>query len=547
MIRTITSTSSKHLPFSSATRHGLRSHKIIAAILILGTNLANAAVSTDAVSQEARITKAGVGWLDWVVISGYMASMVLIGWLYSRRTKTTDDYLLGGRAMRPWAVGLSLFATLLSTITYLALPGETIKYGPMIITQLIAYPFIVGVVGWFVIPRVRTLKATSAYEILEQRLGLSVRMLGSFMFLVLRLMWMAVIIYATTSKVLIPLFGWPQEATPWVCALLGMITVAYTSMGGLRAVVFTDVLQTFILFGGAVLALLMITVKVGGVGNWWPAEWASSWDKPVLWFDTDARVTVASAALAAFIWFVCTSGSDQMAIQRYLATRDTKAARRMYIVNMFFGAIVQVFLVTLGFALLAYFRIHPQLLPTGESLTSGSDRLFTHFIVFELPMGVTGLVIAGLLAAAMSSLSSGVNSSCAVITVDFIARFRPDDETDHVRLAKVISWVVGAVVVLLSCLVSFVEGNLLEVTFKVSNLLTVPLFILFFVAIFVPWGTAFGAWAGCIVSSIIAVGIAFFENIFGLSFLWIMPGALAGGIVAGLIGSLLPVKVRIKR
>lgn len=541
MIKMITSTSSKHLPFSSATSQGLRSHKIIAAILILGTNLANAAVS-----QEVQITKAGIGWLDWVVISGYMASMVLVGWLYSRRTKTTDDYLLGGRAMRPWAVGLSLFATLLSTITYLALPGETIKYGPMIITQLIAYPFIIVVVGWFVIPRVRTLNATSAYEILEQRLGLSVRMLGSFMFLILRLMWMAVIIYATTNKVLIPLFGWPQEATPWVCAILGTITVAYTSMGGLRAVVFTDVLQTFILFGGAVIALLMITVKVGGVGNWWPAQWASNWDKPVLWFDTDARVTVASAALAAFIWFVCTSGSDQMAIQRYLATRDTKAARRMYIVNMLFGAIVQVFLVTLGFALLAYFRIHPELLPTGESLTSGSDRLFTHFIVFELPMGVTGLVIAGLLAAAMSSLSSGVNSSCAVITVDFIARFRPDDETDHVRLTKVISWVIGAVVVLLSCLVSFVEGNLLEITFKVSNLLTVPLFILFFVAIFVPWGTAFGAWTGCIFSSIMAVGIAFFE-IFGLNFLWIMPGALVAGITVGMIASVLPVRSKVKR
>ena len=131
--------------------------------------------------------------------------------------------------MRPWAVGLSLFATLLSTISYLAWPGEIIKYGPMILASILAYPFIALVVGWFFIPYFMKLNVTSAYEILEARLGLSVRMLGSFFFLAMRLMWMAVIIYATADKVLIPLTGLDASATPWVCAVMGAITVAYTN------------------------------------------------------------------------------------------------------------------------------------------------------------------------------------------------------------------------------------------------------------------------------------------------------------------------------
>ncbi len=477
---------------------------------------------------------------DWVVILLYAMGMLAAGWYYSRRTKTQDDYLLGGRAMRPWAVGLSLFATLLSTISYLAIPGEMIKHGPMIIAAILSYPIIVAVVGWLLIPRIMRLEVTTAYEILEEKLGVSVRVMGSIFFLALRLMWMAVIIYATTSKVLIPLLGWEVSATPYVCAVLGIITVVYTSMGGLRAVVFTDVVQTFILFGGAVLAVVLITVKLGGVGEWWPTAWAPTWDEPKLWFDAKARVTLASACLATLTWHICTAGSDQMAIQRYLATRDSSAARRMYITSMGAGALVMVFLAILGCALFAYFQATPHLIPDGQTISSSADRLFTRYIISGLPPGISGLIIAGLLAAAMSSLSSGINSSCSVITVDFVERFRRDPEkrTDHVRLAKIVSWIVGAVVVVLSSGVGFVEGNLLEVTYKVVNLLVTPLFVLFFMAMFVPRATPLATLAAAGASTAVAVGIAFF-GLLGLSFMWIMPGSLVVGVIVGLAASLL--------
>ncbi len=484
----------------------------------------------------------GVSVFDWVVIVAYALGMIGVGWYCSRRATTTEDYLLGGRAMKPWAVGLSLFATLLSTISYLAVPGEMIKHGPMIASQIIVFPFIILVVGWFLIPQIMKLNVTSAYEILEMRLGLSVRLLGAFFFLSLRLMWMSVIIYATCSKVLIPMLGWDESTTPYACAVLGIITVIYTSMGGLRAVVITDVVQTFILLGGAALTIVLITVNLGGVTAWWPTEWNPEWDPLKIWFDPGARVTVAATSVSVFSWYVFTSGSDQMAIQRYLATRDTKAARSMFNTSMLANTLVLVFLSILGLALLAYFQTHPEQLAGGQTISESADQLLTRFIVIGLPRGVTGLVVAALLAAAMSSLSSGINSSCSVITIDFVERFRSADapQTDHVRLAKSVSWLVGIVVIALSFGAGLVPGNLLEVTFKVVNLLVAPLFVLFFMAMFVPWANSFGTLVAGAASVAVAVGIAFFE-ILDLSFLWITPGSFAAGIAVGMLASLVPV------
>ena len=484
--------------------------------------------------------------LDWTVIGFYAVGMLAVGWYYSRRTSTTDDYLLGGRNMNPLSVGLSLFATLLSTISYLAYPGEMIRYGPMILAMVVAYPFVALVVGWLMIPYFMRLKVTSAYQILEMRLGLGVRMLGSFFFLSLRLLWMAVIMYATTDKVLVPLLGLDSSATPWLCAILGLITVTYTSMGGLRAVVLTDVVQTIILLGGAVLTVVLIMLFLGSVVSWCPTEWPAHWPAPKL-YDPNERVTFFGIVLATFTWWVCTSGSDQMAIQRYLATRDVKAARTVLVTTLGVNTLVNILLTLVGLSLLAYFRVNPHLIPDGQTILANADRLFPQFISVALPAGLSGLVVAGLLAAAMSSLSSGVNSSCSVITVDFIDRFRrsKENDLDHVRLAKYVSVVVGVIVVVLSAYVGVVQGNLLEVTYKVVNLITAPLFGLFFMAIFVPWAKGWGTIVGAIAGMTVVITISFWKELTGssdgISFLWAMPLSFITQTAVGSLVSLLPI------
>ncbi len=488
--------------------------------------------------------------IDWAVIAAYGIGMLAIGWFYWRREQSREDYLLGGRSMRPLAVGLSLFATLFSTISYLAWPGEMIKNGPMVLSMVVAYPFVAIVAGWFMIPFIMKLKITSAYELLETRLGLSVRMLGSSLFLLLRILWMATIIYATVEAVLMPIVGISPEWVPWVSAGLGLITLIYTAMGGLKAVVVTDVLQGLILFFGAIVALVLITYYMGGVTAWWPTGWAAHWTKPVF-FDPNVRLSFLSASLATFTWYIATAGSDQMAIQRYLATRDARSARRVLNTSLIANTAVFALLGSLGLALLAYFSKHPELLVPGESLVGSADQLFTRFILVGLPPGLSGLVVAGLLAAAMSSLSAGINSCCSVITVDYIDRFgwRNPDAAGARRaiLEQVISVAVGVVVLVLSSYVSQVPGNLLDKAYKVVNLLSTPLFGLFFMAMFIPWSTPLGTWAGAVVGVATCVAINFWEELTGtkgISFFWAMPVSILAQIAVGVAMSAIPFGIR---
>jgi SSS family solute:Na+ symporter len=492
-----------------------------------------------------------LGLLDWAVIVVYCVGMLAVGWYYWRRNDTSEDYLLGGRRMKSLPVGLSLFATLFSTISYLAWPGEMIKYGPMILSIAVAYPFVALVAGRFLIPHFMQLRITSAYEILEVQLGLSIRLLGSTLFLLLRILWMSVIIYATVGAILVPLMGLdsgnPLHVIP-TCVVLGIVTLIYTAMGGLRAVVVTDVLQGLILFAGAIAAIIAVSIALGGVGGWWPTSWVSHWTEPHF-YDPNVRVTFVGAMVATFTWYISTAGSDQMAIQRYLATRDASAARGVLNTSLVANTLVFLLLAGLGLALLAYFQANPQQLPDGQTLVSNADQLFARFFVIGLPPGVSGLVVAGLLAAAMSSLSAGINSSCSVITVDFIQRFRrlsagPASQVGGAWLEKVISVLIGIVMVLLSSLVGSVHGNLLEIAYKVVNLLSAPLFGLFFMALFVRWATPFGTWIGALAGLTVVIAVNYWQEITGtrgISFLWAMPLSFLAQVALGSLVSLLPI------
>lgn len=519
----------------------------------------------------------GLTTADWAVIVFYGLGMLAIGWHYWRQSRTSEDYLLGGRKMKSLPVGLSLFATLFSTISYLAWPGEVIKYGPMFLSICLAYPLVSIVVGRFLIPHIMSLKITSAYELLEVRLGLAVRLLGSTLFLLLRVLWMSVIVYATAGTVLMPLLGLDPSLTPWVCAILGGVTLVYTAMGGLRAVVWTDVLQSLILFAGAIAAIAAVTVHLGGVSAWWPKRWEPHWTEPVF-YDPNIRVTFLGAVLATFTWYVSTAGSDQMAVQRYLATRDAQAARKVLNTSLAANTLVFLLLAALGLALLAYFQTNPHYLPDGQTLYDGADLLFTRFVAVGLPPGLSGLVIAGLLAAAMSSLSAGINASCSVVIADFVDRFglrrgranaippaatprtpdppaspvvatnhSPDCPTAAPRgsawLERCVSVVIGVLMVLLSSLVGSVQGNLLEVAYKVVNLLCAPLFGLFCMAMFVPWATAFGTLVGAAAGLAVVVSINFWEELTGvkgISFLWAMPLSFLVQMAVGMACSLAP-------
>lgn len=487
--------------------------------------------------------RSGLSTLDWCVIAAYAAGMLAVGFYYSYRTKTSEDFYLGGRTMSPLMVGLSLFATLLSTISYLCSPGEMIKHGPAVMTGLLSLPFAYFIVGYFIIPYIMKLPITSGYELLETRLGRPVRLLGSIIFVLIRLVWMGLIVFIS-AQIVIRSIGLDEAYIKYAIIVLGGVTVIYSSSGGLRAVVLTDVIQTAILFVGAIVAIVLLSVKMGGVG-WFPTHWVLTWDKqPVFTLSPFVRASVMWAVIDVTLWWVCTASSDQLAIQRYLATRDAKTARRMFLINHVAGAAILIILSLLGLALLGFFSANPQYMTADINLDKNADYLFPFFIVHFLHFGMAGLVISGMLAAAMSSLSAGVNSVCTVINKDIVElAIAPGlSEEKKVRLAKWMSVAVGVVMIALAFVMGEVSGNIQEVTQKTNGLFVAPLFGLFFFAIFVPFATPLGATFGSIYGFLAAFLVAFWDLTGGpvLSFQWILTVALVVNVVVGCLLSLIP-------
>ncbi|QDU56876.1 sodium:solute symporter family transporter [Aeoliella mucimassa] len=487
---------------------------------------------------------ASITSIDVSIVVVYLLAMLGIGIYYSLRMNNSDDYLLGGRRMASTSVGMSLFASMLSTISFLGWPGEIIRHGPTILSQVIAYPIVFVVVGWFLIPRIMRYPVTSAYEILELKLGKSARYLASCMFVLLRTLWMAVVVYATIHKVIVPVFDLPASSTPWLCAVLGVVTVVYSVLGGLRAVVMTDVIQTLILLMGAVVSLVIISYNLGGLSEIFPTSWPDHWSVFRVNFHWSDR-TVLGFLLNFICWYIATMGSDQMAIQRFLATPTEVTARRVLRTSLCIDGLVFCFMGLVGLALMSWFTSNPSWLADGESVFETPDRLFPRFITIGLPVGLTGIVVAGLMSAAMSSLSSGVNSTAAVISTDWMQgilgwKLAP---TQQLVAARVSSAVMGAVVVLLSTFMQYIEGNLFELTVRVANLMTGPLFVLFFMTMFVPRASAATAIAAALTAMGVAASISFSQKLDiplleDISFLWMLPVSLAIGIVVGAVLSL---------
>ena len=491
----------------------------------------------------------GLGWVDWFVVAAYGVFMLGVGWYYSRRQTDTEEYFLGSRSLGSFVIGISLYATLLSTISYLAVPGELVKHGPgIVVWGTLGIPLIVVCCGYFLIPVFMKLPITSAYELLEGRLGIGVRLTAAVIFILTRLVWMALLIYLA-AKAVVVMVGWPESMTPTVVMVAGAVAVLYTALGGLRAVVITDVIQFLILFAGGLITIAMVTMDIG-LGGWVPTSWAPHWDQiPVFDWNPAIRVTVIGSILSGAVWTIFTYGSDQVAIQRYLATRDAKAARRALYINVGAGFAVSVLLAGLGFSVLGFFQANPHAIADGKDLLADADFLFPHFIANYLPHGLAGLVIAAMFAAAMSSLDSGINSIVTVFHVDFLGRFRRRKlRKEHsVKLARALVLGIGIAVVLLSAPVGNVPGNITEVTNKTNGLFVAPLFGLFFMCLFVPFSTPFGAIVGAVYGFSFAFLWAFWDILTGgpsLSFQWIYLFPFIVHVVVGSAASLLPTRGR---
>ncbi|MGI6573865.1 MAG: sodium:solute symporter family transporter [Fermentimonas sp.] len=480
--------------------------------------------------------------IDWIIVTVYLLLMLAIGYLASRKNKTAEDYILGGKTMKPFMVGVSLFATLFSTLSYLSYPGEMIKHGPVFLAGILALPLANWIVGKFLIPRFMKMNVKSAYEMLEIRLGANTRKLAVLFFLCLRFLWMTTIMYATVDIALVPILNIDRSLVPYISLVLSILTVVYTTMGGMKAVVKTDVAQSFIMFLGLILTIIFVISQLSPGQSLFNPSIYTHWE-PISWgIHPNKRMTVGNIIILILVIQVCTAGSDQMAIQRYLSTKNSKEAASSYNISLWGGGLIKILLAITGICVMAFFFYNPDMMGSGGSIHDHADSLFPLYIRVGLPPGLTGLITAALLAAAMSSLSSGLNSSSTVILEDIFknkrGRKKPSKNNSDLKLIKRISFILGIAVALSIFFLPYVTGNLFDVIQKVVNLVVAPLFVLFFMALFVPNATERSTICAGLFSLLTAISIAFW-GIFGISSLWVTTFSLIAGIILGLLLSLI--------
>ncbi|HUY92801.1 MAG TPA: hypothetical protein VMV10_28935 [Pirellulales bacterium] len=413
---------------------------------------------------------AGFRLADWAALALYAAATAAIAWVCSRKQDTTEEFFLAGRRMPWFAVGLSIMATLTSTISYLAVPGEMIQHGIGMFAGQMAAPFAMAVVLCLWVPFFMRLRLTSVYEYLQQRFGPGARLLAATLFILLRLGWLGVIIYTCSmavdkmveiGPVALPgvrLAGEPVRLPPlylWI-VLIGLFTSAYTSVGGIRAVIWTDVMQSLIMFAGLLITLSYVWISTGqGPGDWWAIAGEAHQrhtSPPTFSLDVTVRVTILTAMLHSFFWITCTHCSDQMVVQRYFTTPSLKAALRSYLISAFTDLTVSVLLAMSGLALLAFYLQHPTFLSPEIAGSESADKWFPYFIAHQLPAGLGGWILAALFAAGMSSVSSGINSVSAVAVTDIASKFsrHKGSAASSLAQARWLSLAIGVLVTVLA-------------------------------------------------------------------------------------------------
>ena len=434
------------------------------------------------------------GWLNWTVLALYLIAMLLMGFYFMRKEKGADDFFKGGGRIPWWAAGISIYATMLSAITYMTIPAKAYTtdwtYYPMLwMILLISFPVIK-----YYLPYFRKLNVTSAYEILEQRFNLFTRLLASTLFSIFMIVRMAIVLYLP-SLALTAVTG----IDIYLCiVLMGLVTIVYCTMGGVEAVIWGDVVQGLILVFGAIFAVVYLAVNTeGGVMGCIDIalandklrlfDWSNSWSQACWW------VIIIGGLANNLISYT----SDQTVIQRYLTTPDEKSAGRGILVNGVMSVFVSVAFYMIGTGLYTFYKTHPTEL---DVTMTQSDAIFPFFMMSQMPAGIAGALIAAIFAATMSTISSNINSVATAFSIDFWKRFRRTTDSQLVVVARWASVVSGMIGLLLALLMATWDiQSFLDFFNEALGLLTSGLGGLFFIAVFMKRVKGYAALIGFVV------------------------------------------------
>lgn len=399
----------------------------------------------------------GFAVIDYMVVVLYLTGVTVFGILLSGRQRSTADYFLGGHRIPWWAVLFSVVATETSTLTFISIPA--VAYGGNLTFLQITFGYILGrtAVSFLFLPKYFQGEMSTAYQLLGERFGPSMRNITSTTFMVTRLLADGVRLFASAIPMAIILRLAGVEMSDLNIYLISIsiisaVTLVYTFLGGIKAVVWMDVVQMGVYIGGAVLAagVILSRLPLGLETVIRMAEGAGKLKLFDLGLGLSVRDFIAQpytflvALVGGGVFSIASHGTDQLIVQRLLATRDLRASQKALIGSGFVVFIQFAFFLFIGLLLFGFYGGQT---PAKLGLAT-TDEIFAKFIVEELPAGLSGLIIAAILAAAMSTLSSSINSLASSTTLDLYKPYwgKNNSPAKDLRISRIITVVWGIVI-----------------------------------------------------------------------------------------------------
>ena len=434
------------------------------------------------------------GWLNMTVLAIYLLAMVMVGVYFAFKNKSTDDYFRGGQHIPWWAAACSMYATMLSSLTYVALPALVYRTDWLIYIGTMMILIVAPIAIYIAMPFFRQIDATSAYEYLSKRFNMPVRLFASGLFTLFHLGRMGIVM-AITALALAAVT--PLDASQCVL-IMGVLCLIYCTLGGVEAVIWTDTIQTVVLLIGAVICFSYIIAGIdGGFAGFLDSGMAANKFTVVDWdFGPDSFTSLS-------IWVVVIGGfgqnlssytADQAVVQRYMVTSDTKAAARSIWANGILAVPGALLFFAIGTGLYCFYQSQPDRLDP----TIQIDQMFPSFIATELPVGVAGLIVAGIFAAAQSTVSTSMNSLSTTLVTDFMRPFNIcKTEKGYLNAARGLTLLVGVLGTLAG--LTFISPeirSLMEENFKIIGMFMGALGGLFVLGIATRRANGLGAMIG---------------------------------------------------
>jgi SSS family transporter len=469
--------------------------------------------------------------LDWASLALYLLVVMSVGMYFSSRQTSTQEFFLGGRRFKALAVSLSVLATGTSAISFLGVPGFVIERDwSTLFASLMGIPATL-LVAWLFVPFFYNLRLTSTYEYLQRRFDTKCAVLGGVLFFFLRGLLAGIAIYAP-SIALCAVTGWNLT---WCIVLSGLLTLFYTTLGGMSAVVWNDILQASILYSGAILVLVQVALRLpGNAGDWFHEAAADHkfnlFDFHLSW----VHLTFWGAAIGGLFYNVAFYGVDQVLVQRYLASKSLKDAQKSLYLNSIYAIPTALLFFIIGTMLYLYLKHNRAAFPG----TLSSDQVFPYYIVRHMPPGLPGVMVAAIYAAAMGTLSSVLNSLSTVSVNDFYKRFWRSHETEehYVKLGRRLTGAWGLLAIVTGLLAVHMDPSVWMQAIKAGGLFMGPLLGMFLLGMLSARVTGRAAFWGCLFGGCVSLLAGFASP---LEMFWLTLFGTAVTIVAGGVLSLL--------